>query len=90
MGGLVDLLDPQRAAEQQTLLEPVCGLVRREPVFCQAETPLRAALEAMSRAQVGTIVVVDADRQPVGIFTLTDLMEPSIAQLASQLAATKL
>lgn len=65
----------QRAAEQQTLLEPVGGLVRREPVFCQAETPLRAALEAMRREQVGTIAVVDADGQPAGIFTLTDLLE---------------
>ncbi len=36
---------------------------------------MREALERMSLARVGTIAVVDAARQPLGIFTLTDLMQ---------------
>lgn len=65
----------QRAAEQQTLLQPLKALVRRAPVYCGSDTPIRDALAAMSREQVGTIAVVDAAQKPVGIFTLTDLME---------------
>jgi CBS domain-containing protein len=65
----------QRAAEQQTLLQPLKALVRRSPVYCGNDASIRTALEAMSNEQVGTIAIVDADQKPVGIFTLTDLME---------------
>jgi len=65
----------QRAAEQQTLLQPLKALVRRAPVYCSSDTSIRDALGSMSREQVGTIAVVDAAQKPVGIFTLTDLME---------------
>jgi CBS domain-containing protein len=65
----------QRAAEQQTLLQPLKALVRRSPVYCSSDTSIREALDAMSREHVGTIAVVDAAQKPLGIFTLTDLME---------------
>jgi CBS domain-containing protein len=64
-----------RTVNQGNLLEPLSGLVQREAVACAADTPIRESLARMSRAEVGTIVVVDEARQPVGIFTLTDLME---------------
>jgi CBS domain-containing protein len=44
-------------------------------VYCDGTTTIRAALERMSQEGVRTVVVVDADRHPLGIFTLTDLME---------------
>jgi CBS domain-containing protein len=65
----------QRAAEQQTLLEPLKSLVRRAPVYCTADTPVRAALATMSEEGVRTIAVVDDAGRPVGIFTLMDLLE---------------
>ena len=65
----------QRAAEQQTLLQPLKALVRRAPVYCSSDTSIREALDAMSREHVGTIAVVDGEQKPLGIFTLTDLME---------------
>jgi CBS domain-containing protein len=65
----------QRAAEQQTLLEPIKALVRRDPVYCMADTPVRAALERMRQEGVRTIAVVDIGRRPLGVFTLIDLME---------------
>ena len=65
----------QRATDQQTMLEPLKALVRREPVYCTAETTVRAALERMSEEGVRTIAVVDSRRRPLGIFTLLDLME---------------
>jgi CBS domain-containing protein len=63
-----------RALDQQTLLQPVHALTRRPPVSCREMTPIRAALEQMGRAGVGTIAIVDAAGRPVGIFTLTDLL----------------
>jgi CBS domain-containing protein len=65
----------RRTVNQGNLLEPLSGLVHRDAVACTADTPIRESLARMSRAEVGTIVVVDEARQPVGIFTLTDLME---------------
>jgi CBS domain-containing protein len=65
----------QRAAEQQTLLEPIKALVRRDPVYCLADATVQAALERMRHEGVRTIAVVDADRRPVGVFTLVDLLE---------------
>jgi CBS domain-containing protein len=64
-----------RTVNQGNLLEPLSGLVHRDAVACTADTPIRESLARMSKAEVGTIVVVDEARQPVGIFTLTDLME---------------
>jgi CBS domain-containing protein len=65
----------QRATEQQTLLEPIKSLVRRDPVYCREDTPVRYALERMSEQGVRTIAVVDDARRPLGVFTLIDLME---------------
>jgi CBS domain-containing protein len=65
----------QRATDQQTLLEPLKALVRREPVSCLAQASVRTALERMSEEGVRTIAVVDDQRRPLGIFTLLDLME---------------
>jgi CBS domain-containing protein len=65
----------QRANDQQTLLEPLRNLVRREPVFCAADTSIRWALQSMSREGVRTLAVVDDMMRPLGIFTLSDLME---------------
>ena len=64
----------QRVVEQRTLLEPLRNVVRREPVFCETGTPIRAALEAMKRERLSSIAVVDAAQRPVGIFTQTDLL----------------
>ena len=65
----------QRAAEQQTLARPLAELIRRAPVTCAATAPLSEALEAMRAGTVRTIVVVDPDGAPAGIFTLLDLLQ---------------
>ena len=63
-----------RAIPAGSLWQPLAELVRREPVACSVDTPLSIALERMSKAGVGTIAIIDQDRRPRGIFTLTDLM----------------
>jgi len=65
----------QRSVEQRTLLEPLRTMVRREPVHCDSGTPIREALESMRQERVASIAVVDGERRPVGIFTLTDLLD---------------
>jgi CBS domain-containing protein len=65
----------QRAVEQRTLLEPLRTMVRREPVHCETGTAVRDALVAMRQERVASIAVVDDKRRPVGIFTLTDLLD---------------
>ncbi len=65
----------QRAVEQRTLLEPLRRVVRREPVHCATGTPIREALESMQQQRVASIAVVDDGGRPVGIFTLTDLLD---------------
>jgi CBS domain-containing protein len=65
----------QLAAEEQTLNRPLAALIRRPPVTARASAPLVDALCAMADATVRTIVVLDDDDAPLGIFTLIDLLE---------------
>ncbi|PKO36205.1 MAG: nucleotidyltransferase [Betaproteobacteria bacterium HGW-Betaproteobacteria-6] len=65
----------QRASEQQTLNSPLVGIGSRTPITVSPETPLRAALETMSRAGVGSLVIAGEDRKAVGVFTRTDLLD---------------
>lgn len=53
---------------------PLAAVIRRSPVVVAPETPLRAALRMMDEERVGSIVVVDPDNRPVGIFTLRDVL----------------
>ncbi|MFC3337962.1 DUF294 nucleotidyltransferase-like domain-containing protein [Paracandidimonas soli] len=48
-------------------------LVAREPIVCGPDASLRAAVALMNEHRTGSIAVVDADRRPLGIFTLRDL-----------------
>ncbi|QXI48206.1 MULTISPECIES: DUF294 nucleotidyltransferase-like domain-containing protein [Pseudomonas] len=83
--GVSSLLDQvnqqvrQRAVEtlgtQYSLNTPLGELAMRHPVVCSADTPLRDAVRLMHEQQVGSIVVVDAQRYPTGIFTLRDLRQ---------------
>lgn len=63
----------QKASEQQTLnFRPART---RNPLAVLPETPLRDAFQAMSQANVGSVVVVDGEQKPLGIFTRSDLLD---------------
>ena len=64
----------QRAAEQQTLTRTLGELVRGQPVACAATMPLADALKLMADAKVRTIVALDVQGAPIGMFTLVDLL----------------
>lgn len=94
--GVSSLLDQvnqqvrQRAVEtlgtQYSLNTPLGELAMRHPVVCSAETPLRDAVRQMHEQQVGSIVIVDAQRFPTGIFTLRDLRQV-VADASAELSA---
>jgi CBS domain-containing protein len=83
--GVSSLLDQvnqqvrQRAVEtlgtQYSLNTPLGELAMRHPVVCAGDTSLREAVRLMHEQQVGSIVVVDTQRYPTGIFTLRDLRQ---------------
>jgi CBS domain-containing protein len=65
----------QKASEQQTLNSPLVGIGARNPISVTPETSLRTALETMSQAGIGSLVIAGEDRKPVGIFTRSDLLD---------------
>ncbi len=62
-------------SSQQTMASPLSGMVRRGPVSCLPDTPLRAALQTMHDLNIGSMVVTDGDLVPLGIFTLRDMLD---------------
>lgn len=57
------------ALGDQTMVRPLGSVLRRAAVRVSPEATLGAALEAMVKHQIGSIVVVDADARPVGLLT---------------------
>lgn len=67
-------LERRLAGEQQVLARPLRSLVKRPPVVCPRELPVRDAVRLMHAEGVGSVVVVDGAGAPVGVFTTTDLV----------------
>jgi CBS domain-containing protein len=49
-------------------------VIRREPISCPPDTPLRQVLLTMRQLNIGSMVAVDPQHRPLGIFTLHDLL----------------
>jgi CBS domain-containing protein len=64
-----------QAGADRWLDRPLAGLAVHDPVSCSPDTPLRMVLATMHRARIGSIIVVDAERRPLGVFTLHDVLE---------------
>lgn len=58
---------------QYSLNAKLSTFASRAPVTCSSDTTLREAVQRMHKHQVGSIVVVDENNAPTGIFTLRDL-----------------
>lgn len=75
----VNLQVQRRAAEslgEQYSLEARLGeLALHQPVSCLPALPLNEAVGLMNEHNIGSIVVVDNDQHPLGIFTLRDLRQ---------------
>ncbi|MHB1619449.1 MAG: DUF294 nucleotidyltransferase-like domain-containing protein [Sulfuricella sp.] len=70
------------SSEQQSLSSPLSAIIRRDPVTCAPDTPVRAVLETMHALGIGSMVAVDGAQKPIGIFTLHDVLNRvALAQL---------
>lgn len=49
--------------------EPVKDLALREPIVVAPNATVREAIQLMRQRQLGCVIVIDADRKPLGIFT---------------------
>lgn len=61
-------------SDQQSMSSPLAAIIRRAPISCAPDTPVREVLQSMHRNGIGSMVAVDADQRPVGIFTLHDVL----------------
>lgn len=101
VSSLLDQVNQQvqlRAVEtlgaQYSLDTRLIDLAVRQPIACPPQMPLRDAVRLMHENQVGSIVIVDEQQRPQGIFTLRDLrrviadacadLGQSIAELMTQ------
>jgi CBS domain-containing protein len=64
----------QRNADQQSLNSQLSAFLRPAAVSVPPQTPIRQAMEIMVQSTVGSVVVVDAENRPIGIFTQSDAM----------------
>jgi CBS domain-containing protein len=62
-------------SDEGRMMAPLHQLVRRPPLSCAPGTPIREVLDTMHRERVGSMIVVDGESRPVGIFTHPDVLE---------------
>jgi len=65
--------EPDLTPDTVLFRTPVKALVRRPPVCCLPGTTIQAAARFMSRERVGSMVVVNEESKPLGLFTDKDL-----------------
>lgn len=63
-----------RVSETSSLSTPLRELIQRAPITCTADTTVDEVLRTMDRERIGSMVVVDAQQQPIGVFTLHDVL----------------
>jgi CBS domain-containing protein len=62
------------SSDQQSMTSTLASIIRREPITCRPDAPLREVLEIMHKNGIGSMVAVDDGYRPVGIFTLHDVL----------------
>ena len=64
-----------RVSDAQGLASPLKSIIRREPVTVTPDTPIRQVLERMKALRIGSVVIVGAAGEPLGIFTERDVLD---------------
>lgn len=62
------------ARERSPMDRLLSSVLRREPVTCRPEDTIESVLATMRDQGVGSVVAVDDERRPVGIFTQQDVL----------------
>ena len=65
----------QHVAEQQTMNSPLAAIIKRTPLSVTPQTPIRRVIEQMAASSIGSMIVVDDEQQPLGIFTQSDVLK---------------
>lgn len=65
----------QRAAEQQTMNSPLSAIIKKAPIAVAPDTSIRKVIEVMAKGHIGSMIIVDEEEQPVGIFTQSDVLK---------------
>jgi CBS domain-containing protein len=77
-------LSQHKSSDDMSLLyNPIRSLIKRSPVICTPELSVREAAEVMTLERIGSIVVVNEHRYPIGILTDTDMRAKVIAKSIS-------
>lgn len=63
-----------RDQHQQPLSMPLGELLRKKVFSCSPDTVIREVLNTMDSTGIGSMVIVDDQQQPIGIFTLHDVL----------------
>jgi CBS domain-containing protein len=63
------------SADSQDSYTTLSSVIRRQAVSFSPDTPIGAVLERMSAEGVGSVVVEDEARRPLGIFTMKEVLE---------------
>ena len=61
----------------------IAKLLRREPVMCPPEEKVEQVLRRMREHSIGSMIVVDPDRVPLGILTLRDVVDRVVLEPAA-------
>lgn len=64
-----------RVAEQQTMNSPLSSIITKEPVCVTRESTIQQVVEKMNTIKIGSMIIVDDEHKPVGIFTLSDVLK---------------
>ena len=65
----------QRVAEQQTMNSPLSTVIKKTPLSVVPATPLRQVIELMAANGIGSMIIVDEEQRPIGIFTQSDVLK---------------
>jgi len=65
----------QRAAEQQTMNSPLASIVKKAAISVPPDTSIRKVIEVMAAGHIGSMIIVDEESKPIGIFTQSDVLK---------------
>ena len=66
--------DSQTRSQPPLMDRLLGGVLHRDPVCCLPDTPIEAALRSMQERGIGSMIITDGQRHPMGIFTLHDVL----------------
>lgn len=65
----------ERLVDEGRLMSPLRAICSSPAVSCPPTTPLRTVLQTMRERHVGSVVIVDEQQAPIGVFTNVDVLE---------------